>query len=232
MIKQEKSPSHVGHRKRLRTKFANGGLDVFYDHEVLELLLTYIIPRKDTKPIAWRLIKKFGSLSRVLDAKPDELTEIEGISKESTVFLSLLRALIRRYFLDEIKNKNVIKCPEDVINFCRASLEGEKDEIFKVIYLSSSNNVIDSERISIGTIDRTTIFPRKVVEGALKMRASGLIFVHNHPSGHSAPSKEDIHITNELIKAAQTLDISVHDHIIVGKSNYFSFKAHGLIKRI
>jgi len=223
------SANHKGHRQRLRDKFRASGLDAFMDHEVLEFLLTYAIPRRDTKPIAWEMIKKFGSLSAALDAKPHELAEVEGLGEEAALYVTFLRALLRRYFFDEIKQRETIKSPEDVVQYCRASLEGEKDEIFEVIYLTTRNSVIGTEQVSSGTIDRTSVSPRRVVENALKARAAALIFVHNHPSGNPYPSKEDICLTEELMRAANTLGLSVHDHLIVGKNSYYSFKANGLL---
>jgi len=224
-------PSHIGHRSRIKKRFRQGGLAQFLDHEVLEMLLTYAIPRRDVKPVAWELIKKYGSLSRALDAKPEELTGINGLGEEAATFISFIRALMRRYFLDELKQRQTIRSPEDVVHFCRASLEGERDESFEVLYLTTRNTVIEAERISTGTIDRATVSPRKVVENALKARAAGLIFIHNHPSGNPSPSKEDVTLTTEITRAAQSLGISVHDHIIVGKGNYYSFRANGLIKK-
>lgn len=232
-IMEQSSPKksdHEGHRARIKTRFKNSGLDGFLDHEVLELLLTYAIPRKDTKPIAWNLLKRYGSLSAAMDKDAGELSEVAGMGPEAALFMTFLRALIRRYFLDNMKGKDVLKRPEDVIRYCRASLEGEKYEHFEVIYLTTKNTVINSEKISIGTIDRASVSPRRIVENALKSRAAGLIFVHNHPSGSPQPSKDDINLTNELGKAAHTLGLTVHDHIIVGKNNYYSFRANGLIK--
>ncbi|MDD2773342.1 MAG: DNA repair protein RadC [Elusimicrobiales bacterium] len=227
---EKQLPSYHGHRTRLRAKFRETGLDSFLDHEALELLLTYAIPRKDTKPAAWALLKRFGSLSGVLDAKPEEIREIPGIGTEAAYFLSFSRALIRRYFLDELKQRAVIANPEDAVNYCRASLEGEKCEIFEVIHLNARNTVIACERVAEGTIDRAAISPRKVVENALARRAAAMIFVHNHPSGNPSPSAEDIEITRELREAAAVLGIKVYDHIIIGKGGYFSFKARGLLK--
>jgi DNA repair protein RadC len=227
-IKNKKT--HAGHRFRMRDKFRKSGLDAFLNHEVLEFILTYAVPRKDTKQIAWNLIKRFGSIPAIFDAGREELEQIKGMGKEAALFISLIRALIRRYFFEELKNKNVIKCPQDVIKYCQASLGGEKDEVFEIIYLSSRNHVLNCERITIGTIDRASISPRKVVEHALKARATGMIFVHNHPSGEPKPSSEDIELTEELIKAASTLGLLVHDHIIIGNKNYYSFRANGLIK--
>ena len=132
-------------------------------------------------------------------------------------------------FMGPLKPGDKIRT-EDVIKYCQASLGGEKDEIFEIIYLSSRNTVINSERIAIGTIDRASVSPRKVVQNALKTNAAGMIFVHNHPSGEPKPSSEDIELTDELIKAAYTLGLAVHDHIIIGSKNYYNFKANGLIK--
>ncbi len=194
------------------------------------MLLTYSIARRDTKPLAWALLKKFGTISAVLDASPQELAAVPGIGPESVTMITLMRAVMRRYFMDTLQRKEALRSPEEVVEFCRASLEGEKDEIFEVIYLTTKNTVIGSERLSCGTIDRTAVAPRKVVENALKARAAGLILVHNHPSGNATPSREDIIITEEIIRAARALDISVMDHIIIGKNEHYSFRGSGLIK--
>ena len=176
-------PSYSGHRARLRKRFENAGLSSFLEHEILELLLTYAISRKDTKPLAWALLKKFGSLGSVLDATPSELGEVPGIGKHSALFIRLVREVMRFYFLEEVKKRKEITTPENVVDFCRASLQGEPNEVFEVIYLTTRNTVIGVERISTGTIDRASISPRKIIEQALKRRAAALIFVHNHPSG-------------------------------------------------
>ncbi len=225
-----KRPSFHGHRTRLRKRFLASGLDSFLDHEILELLLTYTIPRKDTKPIAWALLKKFGTLSSVLDAKPQELTDVEGIGMQSAVFLNLMRSVMRRYSLEQIKQRKEIKNPESVVQFCQASLQGEANEIFEVIYLTIRNTVIGVDRITIGTIDRASISPRKIIENALKQKAAGLIFVHNHPSGEPTPSQEDIMLTETLSQIAAPLGIMVLDHIIVGQGKFFSIKANSLIR--
>ena len=200
------------------------------DHEVLELLLTFSIPRKDTKPIAWALIKRFGSLSGVLDATPKELAQVQGIGGQSAVFLTLIRATMRKYFLEQVKERKEIKNPESVVDFCQASLQGEANEVFEVIYLTTRNTVIGVERIAIGTIDRASISPRKIIENAFNRRAAALIFVHNHPSGEPSPSQEDISLTENLSRIAAPLGIIVLDHIIVGKGKFFSIKANNFVK--
>jgi len=225
-------PSYTGHRERLRKKFLQSGPSAFHDHEILEFLLTYAIPRKDTKRLAWDILKRFGTFSRVLDAKPEDLITIDGIGENSAVFFPLLREAMRRYYLGKLLKKDAVKCPRDVLKYCEASLEGEPDEIFEVLYLSVRNKVMSSERLFTGTIDRTAVYPRKVIEKALKNKAAGLIFAHNHPSGEVSPSREDEIMTKELNEAAKAVGITVHDHIIigVGKDNYYSYREHGLIK--
>ena len=222
-------PAYIGHRERIKNKFLQNGLDGFMDHEALELLLTYAIPRKDTKPVAWDLIKKFGSLSAVLDAPLHELIAVSGVGKESALYLKLLRGVLKRYTYDALKKADVIKSPEDVANYCRASLAADKDEIFEVIYLTIRNTVIGTEILSVGAIDRASVSPRKIIEGALKAKAVGIVLVHNHPSGDPEASPEDITFTEEVVKAAKVMGILVHDHIIVARSGYYSLRAKNQI---
>ena len=228
MAIQEK-PAYMGHRGRLREKFAAGGLEHFLDHETLELLLTYCIARRDTKPLAWALIKRFGSLSAVLDAKAEELCSIPGMGEHSAQFLKLIRAVFKKYSLEEVKEKQTIRTPEEVVAYCNASLAGQSDECVELIYLSVRNTVIGTEIISSGTLDRVSISPRKIVERALAAKAAAIILVHNHPSGDPTPSMDDVVMTKEVVRAAALLGISVHDHIIVGKGRHYSLKANGKI---
>jgi len=222
-------PSYLGHRERIKAKFVQNGLDGFMDHEVLELLLTYAIPRKDTKPIAWELISKFGSISGVLDAKIEDLITVKGVGKESALYLKVIRAAFKKYTYDIVKKADVIKSPEDVANYCRASLAGGADEVFEVIYLTIRNTVIGTEVLSVGVVDRASVSPRKIIEGALKAKAVGIVLVHNHPSGDPEASREDISFTDEVVKAAKVMGILVHDHIIVARSGYYSMRAKNQI---
>lgn len=222
-------PSYIGHRERIRNKFVSAGLDSFLDHETLELLLTYTISRKDTKPIAWALLKKFGSLSAVLDADPSQLITIPGIGPRSAQFLKLIRGVFKRYSLEEVKEKVSIRTPQQVLEYCKASLSGKKEECLEVIYLSVRNTVMSTQVVASGLIDRVAVSPRKIVECALLAKASAFILVHNHPSGDATPSQEDIDLTQDVIRAAALFGISVHDHIIVGKGTHYSLKAHGKI---
>lgn len=222
-------PAYVGHRQRIREKFVTGGLDYFLDHETLELLLTYCIARRDTKPLAWALIKRFGNLSAVLDAPVEELCKTPGMGEHSAQFLKLIRAVFKKYSLEEVKEKATIRTPEEVMAYCNASLAGRSDECVELIYLSIRNTVIGTEIVSTGTLDRVSISPRKIVERALAAKAAAVILVHNHPSGDPTPSADDIALTKEVSRAAAVLGIVVHDHIIVGKGRHYSLRAHAEI---
>ena len=222
-------PSFLGHRERLRKKFLNGGIDSFLPHEVLELILTYSIPRKDTKKLAWTLIKKFGSLSEVLDAKEEDLKQVKGIGPSTIVLLKLMSAVMRNYSIERIKDRTEISTPENLLDFCKASLQGQKEEAFEVIFLTVRNTVISVERLCQGTLDKALISPRKILEKAFTYNAAGLIFIHNHPSGEPTPSEEDKNLTETLTRLTTPLGIMVLDHIIVGRGKVFSMKANALI---
>ncbi len=223
-------PSYIGHRQRIREKFVSSGLDAFLDHETLELLLTYAVARKDTKPIAWALLKKFGSLAAVLDADPAQLVAVPGVGQSTAQFLKLIRAVFKKYSLDEVKERITIRTPQQVLDYCKASLAGKKEECLEVIYLSVRNTVMGTQVVASGLIDRVAVSPRKIVECALAAKAAALILVHNHPSGDATPSQEDIDLTQDVIRAAALFGISVHDHIIVGKGSHYSLKANGKIE--
>ena len=222
-------PSYFGHRERIREKFAAAGLDSFLDHEILELLLTYAVPRRDTKPLAWALLKKFGTLAAVFDADENQLTQVDGIGTGAARFLRLIRAVFKKYSLDEVKETVSIRTPQQVLEYCKASLAGKKAECLEIIYLSVRNTVMSTQVVASGLIDRVAVSPRKIVECALAAKASAIILVHNHPSGDATPSQEDISLTQDVIQAAALFGILVHDHIIVGKGSHYSLKANGKI---
>lgn len=222
-------PSYFGHRERIREKFAAAGLDSFLDHEILELLLTYAVPRRDTKPLAWALLKKFGTLATVFDADENQLTQVDGIGTGAARFLRLIRAVFKKYSLDEVRETVSIRTPQQVLEYCKASLAGKKEECLEIIYLSVRNTVMSTQVVASGLIDRVAVSPRKIVECALAAKASAIILVHNHPSGDATPSQEDISLTQDVIQAAALFGILVHDHIIVGKGSHYSLKANGKI---
>jgi len=219
----EEKPDYLGHRKRLRERFGKSGIEGMHDYEVLELLLTYAIPRIDVKPMAKDLIKRFGSLSGVLDAGRKELEDVAKIGPISSTLLRLVKEVCGLYLAEKMKEKDVLSSPQAVLDFARMKLAGLPHEAFMVIFLNAKNKVLESKVIQEGTVDRTAIYPRRIVEEALAHHAAGIIFVHNHPSGDSQPSPEDKQLTRSLMEAARTIDLRVLDHIIVGKEGYFSF---------
>lgn len=222
-------PPQAGHRERLRKKFIATGLDSLLDHEVLELLLTYSIPRKDTKPIAWKLLENFGSLANVLDADSKALLRVEGIGEQTATFIPLVRALLKRYTLSEIQSRPSGATPEAVINYCKASLSDKKEEFLQILFLSTRHTIIGSKIISTGHRDKIDVVPRDIVGEALAAKAAHIILVHNHPSGEPEPSPEDIAFTANLQQVALFMGVRFSDHIIVGKGKIFSFRAHRMM---
>lgn len=224
------SPHYIGHRRRLRERFLKNGVNSFQDYEFIELLLTYAIPRRDVKPVAKMLLGHLGSIKGIFDAAFDELIACPGIGERSAVLIKLLKEGSTLYRKTRLENKELLGSPQDVLNFCHHALSGEKNEQFMVIYLSAKNELIDSEILEEGTVNQTAVYPRKVMVGALRHNASALIFVHNHPSGDPSPSQADRRLTEALEKAALTIDIVVHDHIIIGRNAHFSGRENGWLR--
>ena len=228
MMQSKDKPHYIGHRERLRERFRRAGAEGLHDYELLELLLTYAIPRKDVKPLAKELIKKFGGLSGVLDAKQEELEEVPGLGPRSATLIRLVKELHGAYLAEQMEHRDLLSSPQTVVDFARVKLAGLPHEALMVIYLNIKNEVIDHEVLHEGTVDRVVIYPRRIVEAALAHHAAGLILIHNHPSGHPEPSEEDRRLTQAVAAAARTVDIRLLDHIIVGRDGYYSFREEGL----
>lgn len=228
LAKKAEVPHYTGHRDRLRGKYWQSPQSLA-DYELLELLLTYAIPRKDVKPLAKELIKKYRSLSGVLTASTEELSEIPGISQKTALLIRLIRDVAANLFADKIKDKDLFQAPETVLEFVKAKLAGRHDEVFLIIYVNAKNRMEDYEIVCEGTVDQVVIYPRNVIKQALKHNATGLIVIHNHPSGECDPSGADIRLTESLKKAANAMDIKLLDHIIVGGNDYFSFLEESLL---
>jgi DNA repair protein RadC len=214
----EEDPDHLGHRKRLRKKFREAGTDGFHDYELVELLLTYAIPRKDVKPIAKDLIDEFGSISGILEASPEQLERIDGMGEVSSTLFPLLKELCTEYLDESMRERDVLSDPEAVADFARAKIGTKDNETFMAIYLNNQNEVLDWEIIQEGTVDKATVYPRNVIQPALDAGATGLILVHNHPGGSLEPSHQDEKLTEELTEMAQGLDIDLKDHLLVTSS--------------
>ncbi|MEW6387822.1 MAG: DNA repair protein RadC [Thermodesulfobacteriota bacterium] len=229
MKAKTEKPHYHGHRQRLRNRFLKGGAGALQDYELLELLLTFAIPQSDVKPLAKKLIQQFGSFGQVLDAPPEALMEAGGIKEYSATLLKLVKTCIESYLKEEALKRQKIPSLASLVDYCRTALGGLKDEQFRVIFLNSQNEIIAEEIIQEGTVNQTVVYPRKVLELALKHKASGLILVHNHPSGSPTPSAPDKELTQTLIKACRPLNLTVHDHLIISRHDYFSLAEHNML---
>lgn len=216
-----------GHRQRLREKFQMAGAERMHEYEALELLLTYAIPRRDVKPIAKYLLNRFDGLRGVIDAPLDELKQAEHLGPSSATLIKLVKEICGLYLLDHAKDKDLLISPQHVVNFAQMKLAGLPHEAFMVIFLNTQNEIIKHEILNEGTIDQVAVYPRRIVEKALAYHASGLILVHNHPSGHVEPSEEDKRLTRAISDAAKLIDIRLLDHVIVGGNKWFSFREAG-----
>jgi len=219
-----------GHRKRLREKFIKSGLKGFHDYEIIELLLSLGTPRKDCKQQAKEAIKKFKTLRGVLEAPPEELQQIEGIGAHSAFGIKLMQEVAREFLKEKIIDKPIYKSSQEIFDYLYHSMRDLKKELFKVIYLNSQNQIIETEDLFEGTINSSSISTREVIESAIKYNAASLIFAHNHPSGNPEPSQSDKEITRDLVYAGSIMRIRVLDHIIIGNNRYFSFAGEGLIE--
>jgi DNA repair protein RadC len=218
-----------GHRKRLLEKFTTAGVEALHDYEALELLLTFVIRRQDVKPQAKALLEKFGSVKGIMDAESDDLRTVPGIGDRSAVLFRLIKEIASLYLKQKAMEKKQISCTTELLDFCRTKMGGKKDEEFCVIYLDAQNQIIEFETVQKGIVNQAVVYPRQVLERALKKKATAIILAHNHPSGHVRPSDADIRLTKTIQETAKVLDILVHDHIIIGEDRFFSFREEGLI---
>ena len=224
------SDSVEGHRKRLREKFVKSGLKGFHNYEIIELLLTLGTPRKDCKQQAKEAIRRFKSLRGVMEAPAEELQQIDGIGPHSAFGIRLVQAVAREFLKEKIIDKPIYKSSQEIFDYLYHSMRDLRKEVFKVIYLNSQNQIIETEDLFEGTLDKSFISPREVMERAIKHNAVSLIFVHNHPAGNPQPSLSDRELTKDLLYAASIMQIKVLDHIIIGNNTYFSFAGEGLLE--
>lgn len=215
-----------GHRQRLRERFEQSGLNGFHDHEVVELLLSYAIPRRDVKPLAKELMARFGSLSAVVDASVIQLKQVDGVGAHASVLLALVPRLMERYLQDRWKRNESYHSTQDAVRYLSSKMGTERTEVFAILALNSQNELIAWEEIQRGSVNRTAVFPRLVVEACLKHRATAIILAHNHPGGDPHPSSADRQLTRKLKRLLNELDIQVHDHIIVAGLAHYSFAEH------
>lgn len=213
-----------GHRRRLREKFLQAGGKGFLDYELLELLLTFSIPRRDTKKQAKELLARHRSLPGILDAPIQDLLKNSGIGESSALLIKLARSLMVRYLEEEIRGESYMGSSDKFCDFARARLGEYADEVMMVFYLNTKNMLIDTEIVSEGTTDSVMIFPAAVARRALLHSAKAVILCHNHPSGVVTPSPEDNAVTREVRKVLDPLKILLLDHIVVSKYDYYSYR--------
>lgn len=224
------APSYLAdHRARLRERFVQGGAAAMPDYELLELVLFRAIPRQDVKPLARRLIETFGDFNRVLAAAPARLQEVDGVGPAVVTELKIVEAAAQRMARARVMHRPVLSGWQALLDYCHTAMAHAEIEEFRVLFLDRKNVLVADEAQARGTVDHVPVYPREVVRRALELNASALILVHNHPSGDPTPSEADIAMTAQIAQAAGSLGITVHDHLIIGKSRELSFRAQGLL---
>ena len=218
-----------GHRKRLIERFLKAGIKGFTDREALELLLTYAIPRKDLRNLSEELLAKFGSLKNILKQSPSNLMLVNGIGQSAAALISLFSQL--NAISESPAYKTKITGPEEVADYLKKRLGSQRRERFSAILLNSSNSLLAEVDLEYGTVNRTQVYPRNLVEKVIAHSAAGVILVHNHPGGRTDPSREDLSLTKKLIKLGEEMDFRILDHFIVTENEIISLKAMGLLDR-
>lgn len=224
-------PDYLGHHERLRRRFLLGGGRDMPDYELLELLLTIAIPRRDVKPLAKELIRKFGSFAEVVNAPLEELMLVKGVKENTVAVLRIVRECSVRSSWQSLKGTDapVISDFDAMVDYCRSAMAYQMVEEFRIIFLNSKLYVIGEEIQQRGTVDQVAIHPREVIKSAMMHGASAMILVHNHPSGIVTPSKADMEITKRIKEAAEAVSIRLFDHLIISKSSVYSFHNQGFV---
>lgn len=229
-VKPGKVPSYLtDHRKRLRHRFLTGGAAAMPDYEILELTLFRAIPRQDVKPLARLLIETFGDLNGVLSAPIARLEKVHGVGPAVALELKVMETVTHRMARAKVMQRHVISLWDAVLDYCHTVMAHRDTEQFRVLFLNRKNVLIADEQQGQGTVDHVPVYPREVVERALELNASAMIRVHNHPSGDPTPSDEEISMTAQIAQAANALNLTLHDHLIIGRSRELSFKSQGLL---
>jgi DNA repair protein RadC len=225
-----KLPSYIrDHRKRLRQRFMDGGADAMPDYELLELLLFRAIPRQDVKPLARRLLDTFGDFNRVLSAPAVRLAAVQGVGDAVIQELKIVESATHRMARSRVMQRQVLSGWDALLDYCHTVMAHRETEQFRVLYLDRKNVLIADEEQARGTVDHVPVYPREVAKRALELNASAMILVHNHPSGDPTPSDADISMTDQIDNAARALGLTLHDHLIIGKSTELSFRSAGYL---
>jgi len=225
-----KQPSYIrDHRARLRQRFMDGGATAVPDYELLELILFRSIPRRDVKPIARMLLDRFGDFNRVITAPPERLAQVPGIGEAVITDLKVLEAAAHRMARAKVMQRHVLSSWDALLDYCHTVMAHRETEQFRVLFLDRKNCLIADEEQAKGTVDHVPVYPREIAKRALELNASALILVHNHPSGDPSPSASDIAMTDRILQALDALGITLHDHLIIGKSSELSFRSSGYL---
>lgn len=223
-------PSYIkDHRRRLRDRFIKGGASALPDYELLELVLFRAIPRQDVKPLARRLLDRFGNFNGVITAPISRLKESYGVGDAVICELKIVEAAAQRLAQSKVLNKRVISSWDALLDYCQTSMAHLDTEQFRILFLDTKNTLIADELLARGTVDHVPVYPREVVKRALEVNASALILVHNHPSGDPTPSRADVEMTMQIQEACSVMSITLHDHLIIGQSKHLSFRSEQLL---
>lgn len=222
-------PIHDGHRSRLRQRFLNEGLDHFTDIQVLELLLFYCIPRRDTNPLAHELLNQFGSLSQVMEAPVEELRKVNGMGEGAATFLSLITQVGRSYLKDRTSSVKMLPTLESCAKFLQPYFFGERVETVYILCLDAKCRLLCCKKISQGDVNSTNLSIRKIVEIALGTNASSILLAHNHPGGMAIPSYADIQATMNIASIMNSVDVNFIDHLVICDDDYVSLMQSGYL---
>lgn len=219
----------AGHRARLRKRLFEGGPDALLEHELVEYLLALAIPRRDTKPLAKKLIRDFGGFGRLLAADGEAIVRIGDVSESAAAAIKIAQATALRLLESRIEEQPVLGSWQALLDYLHADMAHHPVERVRVLYLNAKNMLIRNEPMSEGSVDEAAVHVREVIRRALEYQASAIILVHNHPSGDPQPSSQDIRLTRDIVEALRPLKIAVHDHVIIGARGHSSMRAAGLI---
>jgi DNA repair protein RadC len=225
----EEDSDTAGHRDRLRKRLIAGGPDALLEHELVELLLTYAIPRIDTKPIAKRLLKEFGGLGGLMSADAEAIMRNGRLGERAAVAIKIVQATALRLLRAEVQDAPVLASWQALLDYLRADMAFLMTERVRMLHLNSKNMLIRDEVMAEGSIDQAAVHVREVIRRAIDLGSAAIIIVHNHPSGDPQPSRADINLTRDIVEAGKRLGIAVHDHIIIGAKGHSSMRAMGLI---
>lgn len=224
------APHYWGHREQLRKRFLEAGQESLPEYELLELLLFNAIDRRDTKPLAKRLIALFGDLNGVVAAPEPRLCEVDGVTDKVILQLRIVQAFGHRMARAKVIRREVIGSWEALMTYCKTVMAYRDTEQFRVLYLDRKNVLIADEAQGKGTVDHVPVYPREVAKRSLELNASAIILVHNHPSGDPTPSPQDISMTLKIDDACRAVGVAIHDHIVIGKAEDASFRTLGLLE--